>query len=199
MSTALTQQSQPLTSNCLYLFYSAAVAFLAYASVYAYRKPFTVATFDGMKFWGVSYQTLLIISQVIGYMLSKFYGIKFISELKRFGRWKTILLLMSIAWGALFCFAITPAPYGVIFLFINGFPLGFLWGIVFSYVEDEEQLISLIGIGNKLYFFRRFSRSVAKWLMVDWVYLKMDALHDRAALCITISIVCIFIGENTAT
>jgi len=58
---------------------AASVSFLAYSSVYAYRKPFTVAEFDGLKYWGITYQTLLIISQVIGYMLSKVAGIKFIS------------------------------------------------------------------------------------------------------------------------
>ena len=67
--------------------YAALVAFLTYSSVYAYRKPFTVATFPGIEYWGIRYQTLLIISQGIGYMLSKFYGIRFISELKRMGRW----------------------------------------------------------------------------------------------------------------
>src|SRR5260221_10796978 len=108
MYTALSQQKPSYNRQLFVPVYAAAVAFLAYASVYAYRKPFTVATFDGMRYWGISYQTLLIISQVIGYMLSKFYGIKFISELKRFGRWKTILLLMSIAWAALFCFALVP-------------------------------------------------------------------------------------------
>src|SRR5215510_14882639 len=100
------------------------ITFLAYSSVYAYRKPFTVATFDGLKFWGVSYQTLLIISQVVGYMLSKFYGIKFIAELKKIGRWKTALVLVGIAWMALFFFAVTPPPYGMFFLLINGFSLG---------------------------------------------------------------------------
>ena len=58
--------------------YAALVAFLTYASVYAYRKPFTVASFDGIHFWGVPYQTLLVIAQVFGYMASKFFGIKFI-------------------------------------------------------------------------------------------------------------------------
>lgn len=76
--------------------YAAAVAFLTYASVYAYRKPFTVATFEGISFWGVKYQILLIISQGLGYMFSKFYGIKFIAELKRVGRWKP-----ALSWWAL--------------------------------------------------------------------------------------------------
>ena len=78
--------------------YLAVVVFFTYASIFAFRKPFTVASFDGLKFWNVSYQTLLIISQVVGYMLSKFYGIKFISELKRHGRWKTSLLMVGVAW-----------------------------------------------------------------------------------------------------
>ncbi len=169
MSTALSQQKSTYNRQLLVPVYAAAVAFLAYASVYAYRKPFTVATFEGIKYWGISYQTLLIISQVIGSMLSKFYGIKFISELKRFGRWKTILILMTTAWGALLCFAVTPAPYGMIFLFINGFSLGFLWGIVFSYVEGRRAT-DFIGsvLAISFIFSGGFCRSVAKWLMVDW-------------------------------
>ncbi|MEI9912071.1 MAG: DUF5690 family protein [Bacteroidota bacterium] len=100
------------------------VAFLAYSSVYAFRKPFTVATFDGVKYWGMTYQTLLIISQVIGYMLSKFYGIKFISELKTIGRFKTSVVLTGSAWLSLLFFGLAPAPFGMIFLFINGLCLG---------------------------------------------------------------------------
>ena len=148
--------------------YAAIVAFLTYASVYAFRKPFTVATFDGIKYWNISYQTLLIISQVLGYMLSKFYGIKFIAELKRLGRWKTVLILMSISWGALFFFALVPPPYGMIFLFINGFPLGFLWGIIFSYVEGRRST-DFIGsvLAISFIFAGGFCRSIAKWLLID--------------------------------
>ncbi|HKO81625.1 MAG TPA: DUF5690 family protein, partial [Chitinophagaceae bacterium] len=148
---------------------AAMVAFLAYSSVYAYRKPFTVATFEGISFWGISYQTLLIISQVIGYMLSKFYGIKFIAELKRLGRWKTSFLLVGIAWLSLLFFAIVPAPFGMIFFFINGFMLGFMWGIIFSYVEGRTGT-DFIGsvLAVSFIFAGGFTRSVAKWLMLEW-------------------------------
>jgi hypothetical protein len=117
---------------------SAMIAFLAYSSVYAFRKPFTVATFDGIRFFGVPYQTLLIISQVLGYMLSKFFGIKFIAELQSLGRFRTGALLMGAAWLSLLLFAFIPAPYGIFCLFINGFMLGFMWGIIFSYVEGRR-------------------------------------------------------------
>jgi Family of unknown function (DUF5690) len=94
--------------------YAALIAFLTYASVYAYRKPFTVATFGELQYWGIRYQTLLIIAQVIGYMLSKFYGIKFISELKRMGRWKTSAVLIGVAWLSLLLFALLPPLAGLV-------------------------------------------------------------------------------------
>jgi MFS family permease len=149
--------------------YAALIAFLTYASVYAYRKPFTVATFGGLQYWGVRYQTLLIIFQVIGYMLSKFYGIKFISELKRLGRWKTSALLIGIAWMSLLLFAIVPPLLGLICFLINGFVLGFMWGIVFSYVEGRRAT-DFIGsaMAVSFIFAGGFTRSVAKWLLIEW-------------------------------
>lgn len=149
--------------------YLAVVVFCTYASVFAFRKPFTVATFEGLKFWNISYQTLLIISQVMGYMLSKFYGIKFISELRRLGRWKTSLVLMGTAWLSLLLFALLPAPWGMLCLFVNGFVLGFMWGITFSYVEGRRAT-DFIGVvlAVSFIFAGGFSRSVGKWVMLHW-------------------------------
>ncbi|MBC7850482.1 MAG: hypothetical protein H7Y31_12145 [Chitinophagaceae bacterium] len=149
--------------------YAALIAFLTYACVFAYRKPFTVAVFDGISFWGVPYQTLLIISQGIGYMLSKFYGIKLISELKRIGRWRTSALLIGIAWLALLLFALVPPPYGMIFLLINGFALGFMWGVVFSYAEGRRAT-DFIGAAMAVSFIFAggFTRAVAIFLRDTW-------------------------------
>src|SRR4030095_10926233 len=169
LTTSVPVKNNSVRRQIVNAIFLSVVAFLTYASVYAYRKPFTVATFDGIKFRGISYQTLLIISQVIGYMLSKFYGIRFISELKRIGRWKTTLIIISVAWIALFFFAITPAPYGIIFLFIDGVVVGLMWGIVFSYVEGRRAT-DFIGsvLAISFIFSGGFSRSVAKWLIVEW-------------------------------
>lgn len=149
--------------------YAAIVSFLTYTAVYAYRKPFTVATFNGIAFWGVSYQTLLIISQGIGYMFSKFYGIRFISELQRVGRWKTSLILVTSAWFCLLLFAIVPPPFGMICLAVNGFMLGFMWGIVFSYVEGRRAT-DFIGsvMAVSFVFAGGFTRSVAVWIREAW-------------------------------
>ncbi|MBE7176322.1 MAG: hypothetical protein INR69_07975 [Mucilaginibacter polytrichastri] len=113
-------------------------AFSAYTCMYAFRKAFTAATFSHAAFFGVDYKVLLVIAQVIGYMLSKFYGIKYIGALDPAKRGRSVLLLIGIAWVALLGFALTPAPYNIIFLLINGFPLGMIWGLVFGYLEGRK-------------------------------------------------------------
>jgi hypothetical protein len=57
----------------------------------------------------------------------------------------------------------------MIFLFINGFMLGFMWGIIFSYVEGRRTT-DFIGavMAVSFIFAGGFTRSVAKWLMVEW-------------------------------
>lgn len=119
-----------------------------------------------MTVGSLSYKTVLVLSQMMGYLMAKFYGIKFISELKRFGRNKIILLLVGIAWMAWLCFALIPAPYNIIFLFINGFPLGMLWGVVFSYVEGRRST-DFIGaaLAVSFIFSSGFVKSVGGWLI----------------------------------
>lgn len=132
-------QLPPLTGAATRAIYTALVCFLTYASVYAFRKPFTTGLFAGeAPVWGVQYKSMLIISQVVGYMCSKFYGIRFIGSLKKTGRTRAILLLIGISWLSLLLFALTPAPWNILFLFTNGFPLGLIWGLVFSYAEGRR-------------------------------------------------------------
>ena len=102
-------------------------------------------------------------------MLSKFYGIKFIAELKRIGREKLILLLMGISWFAWLLFALIPPPYNFWTLAINGFPLGMLWGILFSYVEGRRAT-DFIGasLAVSFIFGPGLAKSVAQFLMNDW-------------------------------
>ena len=56
-------------------------AFGTYFCMYAFRKPFTAARYDDTTFLGIPYKTVLVIAQVLGYMLSKFIGIKVIAEM----------------------------------------------------------------------------------------------------------------------
>jgi MFS family permease len=136
--------------------------------VFAFRKPFSIATFGGRQLWGISYQTLLIISQVIGYMLSKFIGIRFISSLRREKRWKIAFLLIGTAWLSMLFFALLPPVWGILCFLVNGFMMGFMWGVVFSYAEGRRST-DFIGsaLAVSFIFAGGFTRSVAKWLMTD--------------------------------
>lgn len=149
--------------------YAALVTFLTYATVYAFRKPFTVGHFsEEAPVLGLPYKDLLVISQVLGYMFSKFYGIRFIAELRTVGRGRLILLLTGISWAALLLFALTPSPWNIAFLFVNGFPLGMIWGVVFSYVEGRKAT-DFIGaaLAVSFIFSSGFVKSVAKWLQLQ--------------------------------
>lgn len=127
------------TNNTVNVTLKAAIAaFGVYFCMYAFRKPFTVASFSNLHFFGFDYKILIIIAQAVGYFISKFIGIKFISELKPQKRIVFLLSFIAAAELALLGFASVPAPYNIIFMFINGIPLGMIWGIVFSYIEGRK-------------------------------------------------------------
>jgi len=146
--------------------FAALAAFCTYSCMYAFRKPFTAATFDGLYYAGLKYKDLLIITQLIGYTLSKFLGIKIVAEMKSRNRGFNVLLLIIVAAVSLFLFGITPAPYNIIFMFMNGIPLGMVWGIVFSFLEGRratEFMGSVMAVS--FIFSSGFVKSVGKFLM----------------------------------
>ncbi|HEY1164074.1 MAG TPA: DUF5690 family protein [Chitinophaga sp.] len=149
--------------------FAAITSFAAYTSIFAFRKAFNVAPYAGHSVLGMDYKVVLVVTQVFGYMLSKFYGIRFISEMKRMGRGQLILLLVGIAWMAWLLFALLPAPYNFWCLLLNGFPLGMLWGVLFSYVEGRRttDLISA-ALAVSFIFASGLAKSTAQWVMNGW-------------------------------
>jgi Family of unknown function (DUF5690) len=141
-------------------------AFGCYFSLYALRKPFAAASFEGVQLWGLDYKIVLIISQLAGYVLSKMLGIKFVSELNNTNRVTLLLGALGLAELALIGFGCVPAPYNLVFLFINGLPLGMVFGIVFSFIEGRRmtELMSL-GLGVSIIFASGATKSVGKILL----------------------------------
>lgn len=125
-------------SKLFFIAWCMVAAFGTYFCMYAFRKPFTAGTYSGLSLWDIHYKSFLIISQVLGYMLSKFIGIKIISELKSSQRKRLIICLILFAEISLLFFGLVSHPYSFIFLFLNGLPLGIIWGIVFSYLEGRR-------------------------------------------------------------
>ena len=157
------------THTIWFTIYASLAAFCLYTCVYAFRKTFTAATFDGLAFAGISYKVWLVTFQVVGYGLSKFIGIKIISELKAHSRAFGILLMVSVAGISWLFFASVPAPYNIIFLFFNGLPLGMVWGMVFGYLEGRR-MTEVLGasLSVSFIFSAGLCRSVGAYLMRDW-------------------------------
>ncbi len=153
----------------VFVLHASLAAFGTYFCMYAFRKPFSVATFDGLSFIGVDYKILLVIAQVLGYALSKFVGIKVISELKPNRRLIYLISLIVLAEISLLLFAWVPAPYNIPFMFLNGFPLGMIWGIVFSYIEGRR-FTDILGVVLSASFIVSSGvvKSVGLFVMNSW-------------------------------
>lgn len=136
-------------SDFVFILWAGGAALLSYSLVYALRKPFTAASFDGMEAFGLDYKVLTTIIQILGYLIAKFVGIKLISELKKENRMKFILGSILIAELSLVMFGLLPAPYNIFAMFFNGLSLGCMWGVIFSFIEGRRTtdiLASLLGI-----------------------------------------------------
>jgi hypothetical protein len=156
------------SSPALVAIFAALATFCTYSCMYAFRKPFTAATFDGLSFAGVQLKILLVIAQLIGYTLSKFLGIKIVSEMKQQYRAVFIVGLIVFAGVMLLIFPLMPTPLNIVFMFLNGVPLGMVWGLVFSYIEGRratEFMGSVLAVS--FIFSSGFVKSVGKWLMND--------------------------------
>jgi MFS family permease len=147
--TRYLEKAHPVVFNAFVI----VAAFGLYTSMYGFRKPFTAITFENeAAIFNIDYKILLVIAQVVGYTISKFYGIKFISEVLKSSRGKSIIVLIALAELALLLFGWIENPYLRIgFLFLNGLPLGMIWGLVFNYLEGRKYT-DLLGAGLSVSF-----------------------------------------------
>lgn len=150
------------------------MAFGAYFAMYAYRKPFAAADFAHVQgsaqvlALGIDYKIALVIAQVCGYALSKFIGIKVISELPGRYRPLAIVLLIAAAELALVGFAVIPAPYNIALMFLNGLPLGMIWGLVFGFLEGRRTTELLGSILCASFIVSSgVVKAVGKWLLIE--------------------------------
>ena len=155
----------------LFVLYATSAAFITYFCMYAFRKPLTVGTFEGVLGWeaAIDFKTALVISQLVGYAASKWIGIKVVSEMTAARRAVAILLLIGIAEIALVLFAMLPMPFNLIPLFFNGLMLGMIWGLVFSYLEGRRTSEILgAGLATSFIVSSGVVKSVGKYLILDW-------------------------------
>lgn len=169
LSGNLLRQKLSSANGFWFTLFASLTAFCLYTCVYAFRKTFSVATFEGLQYLGISYKVWLVTFQVVGYGLAKFIGIKVIAELNANARAKGILLMVGIAGISWLFFAIVPPPWNMIFLFTNGLPLGMVWGMVFGYMEGRR-MTEVLGasLSVSFIFSAGLCRTVGSYVMKEW-------------------------------
>ncbi len=151
--------------------YAGLASFAAYFSMYAFRKPFTAATYADVPGWEgvIDFKVALVIAQVAGYAVSKCIGVKVVSEMAAACRGLAIVGLIAGSWAALVLFAVVPVQWKVAALFLNGLPLGMIWGLVFGYVEGRRTSEVIAAVLCATFIVSSgVVKSVALWLMIDF-------------------------------
>ncbi len=153
-------------SEMFWAVWAVTAAFGTYFCMYAFRKPFTAATFAEPSILGLNLKTLLVASQVAGYMVSKFIGIKVIAEMPTQRRAQGILSLVVAAELALVLFAIIPPPWNAACLFLNGLALGMVFGLVLGFLEGRQLTEALTaGLCASFILADGVTKSVGAWLL----------------------------------
>jgi hypothetical protein len=126
--------------SAIFVGYAVAVSFSTYFCMYGFRKPFAAATFEGEAFFGsfLELKSAIVISQIMGYAISKYIGIRVCSELPSRYRASVLALLIGVAMAALGVYGAVPANWKVAAIFLNGLPLGMVWGLVVRYLEGRR-------------------------------------------------------------
>lgn len=177
--------SRKKLSDFLFILWAGGAALLSYSLVYALRKPYTAAAFEDLEVFNMDYKVAVTVVQILGYVMSKFMGIKLISELKREDRLRFILMSIVMAELSLVFFGLLSAPYNIAAMFLNGLSLGCMWGVIFSYIEGRRMtdiLASLLGVS--MVISSGAAKSVGLYVMDTWQVSEfwMPALIGAVAL-----------------
>jgi hypothetical protein len=145
--------------------WSVVAAFGAYFCTYAFRKPWTAASFDA-TIGGVGEKSVLVAAQVLGYMLAKCIGIRVIAEMPPSRRARGIVVLIAGAEAALVLFGAAPSPLHVFGLFLNGLALGMIFGLVLGFLEGRRQTEALTaGLCASFILADGVCKSAGAWLL----------------------------------
>lgn len=151
-----------------FVLYASAAGFATYFCMYAFRKPFAAASYDGLTLFGstLDLKTALVISQIAGYTLSKWIGVKVVSEVAPGRRAALLLGLIGAAELALLLFALLPPDLRIFAIFLNGLPLGMVWGVVVRYLEGRQTSeLLLAGLSCSFIVASGIVKDIGRWVM----------------------------------
>lgn len=153
--------------NFVFIIYAIVASFSVYFCMYAFRKPWSAATYSGVEWEAFKYWAG--VSQILGYALSKFAGIKICSEISHTRRSIAIIAFIFLAEIGLLLFAVVPGNYKIAAIFLNGFPLGMIWGLVVSFLEGRRTSeLLLAGLSCSFIVSSGMVKDFGRWLMMTW-------------------------------
>ena len=162
------QRGSSKRSTIVFSVYAMLAAFSTYFCMYAFRKPFAVAKYNGMDFFstGLTLKSAFLISQIIGYTISKYLGCKYCSEISRRMQSRVLMAMIVVAELSLLAFALLPPNLKVLAIFVNGLPLGMVWGLVSRYLEGRKTAELLFAGLSCSYIVASSSvKTVGSWIM----------------------------------
>lgn len=149
--------------------FASLTAFFTYLCFYPFRRAYTAATYEDWIFLGVQFKILMITAQVLGFAVSKGLGVKYVSEMLPENRSKSLILMLALSWFAYLLFALTPAPYNLIFIFLASLPLGMVYGTILGFLEGRRSTDLLVAVLTASFIMGSgFAKSIGKWVMNTW-------------------------------
>jgi hypothetical protein len=148
--------------------FASVTAFFTYMCFYPFRRAYTAATYEELAFFGVNFKILIITAQVLGFAVSKGLGIKYVSEMLPQNRSRNLLIMISVSWFCYLFFALTPAPYNLIFIFMASLPLGMVYGTILGFLEGRKTTDLLVAVLTASFIMGSgFAKSIGKWVMTS--------------------------------
>lgn len=156
-----------LASNPLLLsIWALCAAFSTYFFMYMFRKPFTAASFEATTESVWDGKAVIVSAQVVGYLLSKLIGIRVVSEMPAGRRAAVLIGLILLSELALLLFALLPTPWHVLAIFLNGLPLGMVFGLVLGFLEGRQMTEALVaGLCASFIVAGGFSKTLGQWTL----------------------------------
>ncbi len=148
--------------------FASITAFFTYMCFYPFRRAYTAATYEDLAFLGINFKILIITAQVLGFAVSKGLGIKYVSEMLPANRSRNLLIMIALSWICYFFFALVPAPFNLLFIFMASLPLGMVYGTILGFLEGRKSTDLLVAVLTASFIMGSgFAKSIGKWVMTS--------------------------------
>lgn len=184
-----------LEKSSLYVLavYASIFIFLIYTCAYGFWKPFTAGIYAGETLWGFDVKVLYVLSEIIGYALSKFIGIRLLSSMRPGQRVYYIIGLMTFSEVVLLGFAMFPVPLKIGAIFLSGLPLGMIWGLIFSYIEGRRiSEVLNVGLSVALIVSSGLVKTLGQAIMDHWQVTEYWMPVVTGAVCFPVMLICAY-------